>query len=95
MRKNAHCISQRGRKVHFNPLLVVSGEWVEWFIREYSVEICGIYNPPYNFDRTGCKGCPFNINIQRELETLEEYFPVERKQCEAIWKPVYELYRKM
>ena len=58
-------------------------------------EICDIYNPPYNFNRTGCKGCPFNINIQRELETLEEYFPVERKQCEAIWKPVYELYRKM
>ena len=73
----------------------MSDEWEEWFIREYSVEICGIYNPPYNFDRTGCKGCPFNIHIQRDLETLEKYFPVERKQCEAIWKPVYELYRKM
>lgn len=94
-REHARCITQRGRKVYFNPLLVVNDEWEEWFIREYSIEICGIYNPPYNFDRTGCKGCPFNIHIQRDLETLEKYFPVERKQCEAIWKPVYELYRKM
>lgn len=50
---------------------------------------------PNNFDRTGCKGCPFAINLQHELDTLEKYFPNERKQCEIIWKPVYNEYRRL
>lgn len=49
----------------------------------------------YNFTRTGCKGCPFALKLQNELDTLEKFFPAERKQCEALWKPVYEEYRKL
>ena len=30
-----------------------------------------------------------------ELDTLEKYFPNERKQCEIIWKPVYDEYRRI
>ena len=54
-----------------------------------------IYYPPYNFERTGCKGCPFNIYLQKELDVLEKYFPNEKKQCEIIWKPVYDEYRRL
>ena len=32
---------------------------------------------------------------QQELDTLEKFFPEERKQCEIIWKPVYEEYRRL
>ena len=26
---------------------------------------------------------------------LEKFFPSERKQCEMIWKPVYDEYRRI
>lgn len=84
-----------GKIVSFHPLSVVSKDWEDWFISAHNIKICDIYNAPYKFDRTGCKGCPFNIYLQHELDILEEYFPAERKQCEIIWKPVYDEYRRL
>lgn len=26
---------------------------------------------------------------------MDKYFPAERKQCEYIWKPIYEEYRRI
>lgn len=95
-RDGAQCLSFSGKELKmFQPMAPLDKEWESWFIQEYNIEICKIYYPPYNFDRTGCKGCPFNIHIQRELDTLEKYFPNERKQCEIIWKPVYDEYRRI
>ncbi len=95
-RDKAKCMAFRGGKFKaFQPLAPMNKEWEDWFIKEYGVEICDIYKPPYNFDRTGCKGCPFNINLQQGLDTLKEYFPVDYKQCEIIWKPVYDEYRRL
>ncbi len=83
------------KRFNFQPLIPVTKAWEDWFIEKYNIEICDIYKPPYNFERTGCKGCPFDIHIQRELDTLEKYFPSERKQCELILKPVYDEYRRL
>jgi 3'-phosphoadenosine 5'-phosphosulfate sulfotransferase (PAPS reductase)/FAD synthetase len=95
-RSRLSCLQMKGSKVtKFQPLAVVTKEWEEWFIKKYDIEICDIYKEPYNFPRTGCKGCPFAINLQQELDTLEKYFPAERKQCEIIWKPVYDEYRRI
>ena len=95
-RSKAKCIVKTGKNTaHFHPLAVVSKEWEQWFIDKYHIRLCDIYYPPYNFTRTGCKGCPFNPTLQKDLDTLERYFPNERKQCEVIWKPVYEEYRKI
>jgi 3'-phosphoadenosine 5'-phosphosulfate sulfotransferase (PAPS reductase)/FAD synthetase len=92
----AQCLAFKGKKLKtFNPLAVITKEWEEWFIDKYNIEICEIYKPPYNFKRTGCKGCPFAVEIQKVLETMQKYFPNERKQCEIIWKPVYEEYRRI
>lgn len=74
---------------------VVTKEWEDWFITEYNVDICDIYYPPYSYERTGCKGCPFAPHLQKELDVLERFFPNERKQCEIIWGPVYEEYRRL
>ena len=79
----------------FQPLVPITSEFEDWLIETYNIKICDIYNPPYNFERTGCKGCPFAVNLQKELDVLEEYFPEERKQCEIIWKPVYDEYRRI
>lgn len=95
-RMNAQCLTFRYNKLyHFQPLAPITKKWEEWFIVKYDIKICDIYKEPYNFLRTGCKGCPFAINLQHELDTLEEYFPIERKQCEVIWAPVYKEYRRL
>jgi len=95
-RDRAKCLAFRGNKLKaFQPLAPVTKVWEDWFIKEFDIPICDIYKPPYNFERTGCKGCAFIINLQQELETLEKYFPAERKQCENIWKPVYDEYRRL
>lgn len=96
-RLNAHCLAfkSNGKLKNFQPLVAITKAWEDWFISEYNIKICDIYNPPYNFERTGCKGCPFNIRIQEELDTLDMYFPAERKQCELIWGPVYKEYRRI
>jgi len=95
-RVKANCLNfdKKGLK-SFQPLVPVTKEWEDWFIEEYDVEICDIYKDPYNFKRTGCKGCPFATNLKKELEILEKYFPEERKQCELIWGPVYDEYRRV
>ena len=95
-RMTAQCLAFKGNKLkNFQPLAPMTKEWEEWFIETYNVEICEIYRPPYNFVRTGCKGCPFALKLQDELDTLERFFPNERKQCEIIWKPVYDEYRRL
>ena len=95
-RAKAKCLAfQKNRLKNFHPLIVVSDDWEDWFIEAHGVEICEIYKPPYNFHRTGCKGCPFALHLQKELDTLERFFPEERRQCEIIWKPVYDEYRRI
>lgn len=79
----------------FHPLKVCSDEWESWFIKKYKIQLCKLYYPPYNFDRTGCKGCPFALRIQEELDVMKELLPNEYKQCEILWKPVYDEYRRL
>ena len=84
-----------GKLKSFHPLAVVTKDWEDWFVKEYHVELCDIYKPPYNVKRTGCKGCPFAVNLQENLDVLQKYFPKEREQCQIIWKPVYDEYRRI
>jgi len=86
---------KNGKAVKFHPLAVVSDDWENWFIEKEKIQLCELYYEPYNFERTGCKGCPFALHLQDDLETMERYLPAERKQCEYIWKPVYEEYRRL
>ena len=94
-RSNCMSFTSGGKLNFFQPLAPITKDWEEWFIDTYNVDISDIYKPPYNFSRTGCKGCPFALGLQEELDTLEKFFPGERKQCEIIWKPVYDEYRRL
>lgn len=94
-RVTTNCLTFKSKGMNFSPLAKVTKEWEEWFIKEYNIKLCELYYPPYNFDRTGCVGCPFNVHIGRELATLEKYLPTERKRAEIIWQPVYEEYRRI
>lgn len=79
----------------FKPLNPCSEEFVEWYIKERNIKLCKLYYPPFNFQRTGCKGCPYAIDLQNQLEIMDKYLPSERQQCESIWKPVYKEYRRI
>ena len=95
-RNRSGCLAfTKNKLTAFQPLTVVTKEWENWFIEKYGIELSPIYLPPYNFERTGCKCCPMAINLQEQLDILEKYLPNERKQCEAIWKPIYEEYRRI
>lgn len=88
-------LTKNNEVVKFKPLNPVNDDWMEWYIKERNIKLCKLYYPPYNFQRTGCKGCPFAIHLQDELEVMEKYLPNERKQCELIWKPIYQEYRRI
>ncbi|WP_373128085.1 phosphoadenosine phosphosulfate reductase domain-containing protein [Dielma fastidiosa] len=84
-----------GKASKFHPLLKVSEEWEQWYIVKRGIKLCKLYYPPYSFKRTGCKGCPFALHLQEQLETMSRLMPSERKQCELIWQPVYAEYRRI
>ena len=81
--------------VKFHPLLVVNDDFENWFIEKNNIKLCKLYYEPFNFKRTGCKGCPFALDLQEQLTIMDTYLPNERKQCEMIWEPVYKEYRRL
>lgn len=86
---------KNGKLKRFHPLIKVDDRWEDWFIQTKNIQLCKLYGEPYNFKRTGCKGCPFSLDLQEQLEIMELYLPNERRQCEIIWKPIYEEYRRL
>lgn len=86
---------KNGKLKKFHPLLKVSEEWENWYIESRNIKLCKLYYSPYNFKRTGCKGCPFALKLQEQLEVMYTLLPNEYKQCEWIWKPVYDEYRRI
>ena len=95
-RSRAECMAFKNKKLKaFQPLAILTEAWENWFIEAYNIKLCDLYYPPYNFKRTGCKGCPFALHLQDELNTLRELLPNEAAQCERIWAPVYAEYRRI
>lgn len=86
---------KNGNVKRFHPLIKVDDDWENWLVDQQHIELCPLYKEPYNFKRTGCAGCPFSLDLQEQLETMELYLPRERAKCEIIWKPVYEEYRRI
>lgn len=95
-RDSAKCLAFRNCKLRaFQPLAPLPISFIDKYIEYFNLEIADIYKEPYNFTRTGCKGCPFAINIEDELRTLKKYFPAEHKQCLNIWGTIYNEYYRI
>lgn len=96
-RSRLGCIitDSKGRLEKFHPLIKVNKDFENWFIKKYNVQLCKLYYEPFNFVRTGCKGCPYALTLQEQLDTMAMLLPNEKKQCEFIWKPVYDEYRRL
>lgn len=41
------------------------------------------------------EGYPYGLDLQEELDIMGKYLPEEKRQCERIWKPVYDEYRRI
>lgn len=90
------CTTFVENKLHkFHPLFPLEEKWIDWFIRENKIELCKLYYPPFNFKRTGCKGCPFSIELEKQLDVMKFLLPQEYKQCNMIWEPVYDEYKRI
>ena len=95
-RNHLNCIITRnGKVVKFHPLVVVDNDFENEFVKKNSIELCKLYYAPFNFNRTGCKGCPFALKLQEQLDVMKEFLPNEYKQCCFIWKPVYDEYKRI
>lgn len=95
-RRRLNCIiTSKSKVIRFHPLIKVNEDFENWFIDKFNIKLCKLYYPPYNFVRTGCKGCPYSLSLSKDLDTMAQLLPNERKQCEIIWKPVYDEYRRI
>lgn len=84
-RANKGCtVFREGKLLKFHPLVPLKEDFIDMFVLKNNIKLCKLYYPPYSFKRTGCKGCPFNIKLQEDLDTMEKLLPKERKQCEII-----------
>lgn len=89
-RFSAKCLAFKGKDLKaFQPLVVLSKDWEDWFISEYNIQLPDLYYPPYNFTRTGCKGCPFNLHLQKDLDIIAEFFPRERESSVKSFGNLY------
>lgn len=88
-------IDKNGNLKKFKPLNPMNDEWINWLVENKNIKLCDLYYEPYNFKRTGCCGCPYNIHIQNDLEMMKELLPCEYFKANHIWKPVYEEYKRI
>ena len=94
-RESVQCKTTYSWGISFSPLAKITSEWEQWFIDTYNIKLCKLYHPPYNFERTGCKGCPYNLNLETDLETMRTLMPAEEKQCWVLFRPFYEEYQRI
>ena len=94
-RERLTCITHKNNQIMFHPLIVIKEKWENQFIEKNKIKLCKLYYEPYNFKRTGCRGCPFNKYIQKDLDTMDKLLPYDYKASEHLWKPVYDEYRRL
>lgn len=87
-------VFDKGKLHKFHPLFPVTADFIDKAIYIYQISLCSLYYPPYNFERTGCKGCPFNMKLKKQLAVMEKLLPDEYKQCQLIWGKVYDEYKR-
>jgi 3'-phosphoadenosine 5'-phosphosulfate sulfotransferase (PAPS reductase)/FAD synthetase len=89
------CFSEAdtGKKANFRPLF-----WLTNADKKEYEEHCEIVHSDcytvYGLDRTGCAGCPFGKDFEKELAIIKEYEPKLYKAVNNIFGKSYEYTRK-
>lgn len=93
--KSCILLNSDGSLHRFHPLIKVNSEWEDWFIEKHKIELCELYKEPYNFKRTGCRFCPFSLDLQHQLDLAAEFLKADKIAGENMWKPVFDEYRRI
>ena len=70
------------------PIFDWTDEICNEFIKLYNVKLSKAY-VEYGMDRTGCIGCPFSRNLEKDLEILYIHEPLKYKACMKWLRDVY------
>lgn len=77
---------------HFRPVFWLRDSDMRKYCEHFEVEHSRCYSQ-YGFTRTGCSGCPFNLQIERDLELIQQYEPQMYKLSYAVFGKSYEYTR--
>lgn len=77
----------------FRPIFWYSNSDKEYYEKHFSVEHSKCYTM-YGMKRTGCCGCPYGRDFEKELEIIQKYEPKLYKACINIFGESYEYTRK-
>lgn len=77
----------------YRPLFWLSNEDEVEYIKIFDIKNSDCYTK-YGMKRTGCAGCPYNRNLEKDLKVVEENEPLLYIACNAIFKDSYDYTRK-
>ena len=63
------------------------------YIKIFDIKNSDCYTK-YGMKRTGCAGCPYNRNLEKDLKVIEENEPLLYIACNTIFKESYAYTRK-
>jgi 3'-phosphoadenosine 5'-phosphosulfate sulfotransferase (PAPS reductase)/FAD synthetase len=78
---------------YFRPIFWFKNEDKKEYEKLFNVEHSKCYTE-YGLDRTGCAGCPFGKDFEKELEIIQKYEPKLYVAVNNIFKDSYEYTRK-
>lgn len=81
------------KDIKYFPLFWFTNEDMEQIIKAKNVELCDAYTK-YGLNRTGCVGCPFGRDCNKELEIVKQYEPNKYVACVNLFKNSYNLKEK-
>lgn len=77
----------------YRPLFWLSNEDEMEYIKIFDIKNSDCYTK-YGMKRTGCAGCPYNRNLEKDLKVIEEHEPLLYIACNTIFKESYAYTRK-
>lgn len=89
--KNCFSESQGGID-QFRPIFWLRDADKEEYCAHYGVTHSACYTE-YGFRRTGCVGCPYDLNLWQDLDALERYEPALHKLATTVFRDSYEYTR--
>lgn len=82
-----------GGVARFRPIFWFTDEDKKEYEVAYDVTHSECYTE-YGMKRTGCAGCPFNLDLEDDLEILQKHEPTLYKACWNVFRNSYEYRRK-
>ena len=84
-----NCFTETGSIDQFRPVFWLRDKDMDEYCKYYSVVHSKCYTK-YGFKRTGCAGCPFNLNIEKDLLAICKYEPAMYKLAHNVFDCSYK-----